>query len=335
MRLFRAPVIALAALCAAHCTPAPVSNEGARSEPLPQPTAAEPSGKLVRFARIEGYANPVTGEMWMRGVETLRPKLRPASGVAAAALRERPGFCEVAIESDGKIGGNEHATFEWFTWGTIDSARSDCKLRQLGRRRRVLGPRRPADPERASGVREPLQPGRALLPAAARQLHRQGVRPHLFRHRQFTGDPGNQVPFPPGYGDGSLVGPAYSFAPEFPGDWLRNAPSSDFGMWDFGPVADGQEIDMWMFFQNRVSTDYRWERLPDRPGARGLRGLRRSMPDDDDCDGVINNGCGEFAQGEACFIDDDCESGELRGRRAFDFDPVPWWPKSRAERSPR
>jgi len=87
--------------------------------------------------------------------------------------------------------------------------------------------------------------------------------------------------------------------------------SQQYGLWSYGDIAPGESVDVvWTFRNNEPGgTEFRFagrlvhevhECTPDR-GPNGV---------DDDCDGVIDNGCGIFEGGEACVVDADCFSGE-------------------------
>jgi len=87
--------------------------------------------------------------------------------------------------------------------------------------------------------------------------------------------------------------------------------SQQFGLWSYGDVAPGAAVDVLWTFRNNDPTDAEF-----RFTGRVVHEVRECDEDrgpngiDDDCDGVIDNGCGIFPGGEACVIDEDCLSGE-------------------------
>jgi len=87
--------------------------------------------------------------------------------------------------------------------------------------------------------------------------------------------------------------------------------SQQYGLWSYGDIAPGESVDVvWTFRNNEpAGTEFRFT-------GRLVHEVRECTPDrgpngiDDDCDGVIDNGCGIFEGGEACVVDADCFSGE-------------------------
>jgi len=87
--------------------------------------------------------------------------------------------------------------------------------------------------------------------------------------------------------------------------------SQQYGLWSYGDISPGESVDVvWTFRNNEPGgTEFRF-------AGRLVHEVRECTPDrgpngiDDDCDGVIDNGCGIFEGGEACVVDADCFSGE-------------------------
>ena len=301
-----------------QCTSVPPVTEDAARGAAPE-AAAKPAqdapglasvvpvtGKdpaLLPLARVEGYGNPATGELWMRmtPVEPPSPLVYDGVAVQAHALQDA-GYCEYphSTTPDSMPSGG----FEFWTHPEpVDPF--DAFNQTLCEARLPTG----ADD----------RPAGEALPDHSTVFSSMGVGCAYQRVGNYTGRDFSRVlldidvfngeidkhgpygwPYAVGEGDipGSVPTP----------DTGRNRPYQDLGLWDFGPLADGETADLWLYFQNGDSNNFNWTGYL---LGEVFEDCGNNM--DDDCDGVVDNGCGEAMAGQDCYTENDCGSGSCTG----------------------
>ncbi len=302
-------VFAGLSLALAQCTSSAEPEAAPPSVPAPSLAGSAPvktphGSTLLPVARIEGYGNPATGELWIRAIAVDADGRERDDGVqgTAQALSARGGFCELTVDntSDPVKGTNPVNTFEFYTRDpnamvtsgdpTDDSSfvPSTCQGH--------LSPALMSDTFYSSVLFTTTGVGCA-------SQHVGNFYNRRFEHVFMDVDVWNgnfttNGPYGPGFTDGTVA--------TRPG---RRGPSDALGLWDFGPLAaagqPGDEIDAWIFFKNAPGG-----------GAFNFSGhlVGEVIEDcstgmDDDCDGVVNNNCATKLPGEACFHDQDCGEG--------------------------
>ncbi len=291
------------------------------------------SPQTVQLARIHGYGNPATGELWIRAVEG--GEATPTDGIAGQA-HAVSSFCSQDAEGLGADNDpNSHPTdaFEFFTVpepggcedndfdGVPDDNPMVCNDGMFGGvafnafDQSTCEGRLPAGADtRAGGAGAHSAAFTTDGVGCARQRvgnYTSKTFARVFLDIDvFNGDPTHYpygFPFALGEDvDGTPNGSAQG-AVQTPTTG-RARPDSALGLWDFGSMAPGETADMWIFFRNGDSNDFTFtgfilgEVLEDCGDN-----------DDDDCDGVDDNGCFDQPFGAACYHNDDCTSGSCSG----------------------
>jgi alpha-tubulin suppressor-like RCC1 family protein len=295
--------LALCCVAATACGQAPPPSEPEVSgprDPAPLEPVRSAEGRLVRLARVEGYGDPQTGELWARAVPMPPPSTRRHGiGVSTQALTStQPGYCTVDVVHDGTPGSNPEGTFEFYTVGNVTG-----------------------QPEHQSSF--DVSTCFSRLPQAMRDSahmnyftafgagcafqHVGNFTSKTFEHVYldvdvFNGNLGAQGPYGPPYTPGTVGTPEG-----------RNAPYSDLGLWDFGRVMPGEGVNMWIYFKNGAATAFNWRgyllgQVFENCGPTGMGdGV------DDDCDGIVDNGCGLVLPGGACYSNADCRTNLCEG----------------------
>lgn len=264
------------------------------------PPGAQP--RTIRLARIEGYGNPATGELWARSVPVPTQPELSGVGVSEQALSVRtPGYCPLTVENDGKVNDSPIGTFEFYNQHDATGATADASS---------------FDPATCYG-RLPLvqQDGVHLalfssLGAGCALQHVGNFSGKDFDHvfmdiDVFSGNLAAHSPYGPPYTPGTVPTPAG-----------RNAPYQDLGLWDFGPLPSGSPgqtsgphlMEQWIYFMNGDPTAFTWS-------GYLLGEVIETCGDaiDDDCDGVVDNGCSSFGLGAVCYDHSDCASDVCLG----------------------
>jgi cysteine-rich repeat protein len=271
----------------------------AKAPPLAEPIKTE-RGTLVEMARIEGHGNPETGELWMRVVPTGADGQAREDGVEgnAQALARPGGNCSLtANDPDEMRGTNPDDTLEFYTLGNVAGAPTNHQSSfDPGVCETHLESDLAADPFYSS----------VLFPSSGTGCAYQRVQNFYSKRFErvfmdidvWNGNYTTNGPYGPGFTNGTTT--------TRPG---RNAPSQSLGLWDFGPLAErgapGDTVDMWIFFKNAPGGgDFNFSGL-----LIGELIETCGDNDDDDCDGVNDNNCGNTLTGDACFSDLDCAEG--------------------------
>src|SRR5262245_51207338 len=262
----------------------------------------------MRLARIDGYGNPRTGELWMRStpVDGEGRELAPSSATPAAndpetgaevqvVTQALAGFCTVTVKADGVENSNPPGTFEFYTKGQLAGApmsdlssfdAATCYGNLTAAEKTLHGPL----------IMSLFGPSGTGVGCAYQHVGNFSGRnfDHVYLDIDvFNGDEAKH---------GAYGAPFTTGTVDTPGG--RNTPNSNKGLWDFGPMTNGQLADMWIYFKNGDATDFNWT-------GYLLGEIHETCGNsiDDDCDGVVDNDCNDFVLDEECFDDDDCGSG--------------------------
>jgi len=274
----------------------------------PGQQATEP--RYVTLGRVEGYGNPITGELYIRSIE-VEPKSEPEPagqapagvGVSGSALLSTSaGHCEVTVESDGTPNSNPPGTFEFYNQHDATQATADEPSFAVST---CLGRLQPAQQTGGSGVLHSTLFSTQGVGCALQHIGNFTTRTyaHVFLDVDvFNGQLSKHGPYGPPYTTGTVTTP--------PG---RNTPYQDLGLWDFGSLAPGQTKEMWVYFMNGDSNDFTFSgflvgEVFEDCGAGGTGNAA-----DEDCDGVNDNGCANVANGGTCYTNADCIDGNCAG----------------------
>ncbi len=334
--LYAVEISLLSLLTAACALPEQTATlvEGPEASAAP---AVEPyqgaTPQVVKLARFEGYGDPLSGQLWMR---MMRPPATTA-GEGVAAQSAALGYCAVEEEEWGAVDFDPDThpsnAFEFYTVpepggcedvdhdGVPDDNPMVCNDGNFGgvafnafdpttcSARVPPGADTRVMSELGGGAptHDDLFTGADGVGCALQHVGNYTGRNYSRVYMDidvFNGDSTHQpYGFPYGLGDfndGSVGTPAPGAA--------RGRPSDLNGLWDLGPMNDGDSVETWIFFRNGDSTNFTFTgyilgEVVEDCGDR----------DDDDCDGIDDNGCGDVGYGQDCYFDADCRSGSCVG----------------------
>ena len=313
MKCLRDTVLAACSLWMVGCLAPTDASEGPRlldrAGASSRTELAEPGApvrgsqrRLVRLGEIEGYGNPQTGELWMRAVKKSEPVSSDPEGVRSEALSAtEAGFCEVTVESDGVPNSNPAGTFEYYTnFDATMMAGEESSFDETDCFNRL------DSAQQVGSVGMAHSDTFASTGVGCAYQHIGNFTSNTYDHVYldidvFNGNVVSQGPYGPPFTTGTSSTPAG-----------RNAPNNADGLWDFGAFTPGQSKEMWIYFKNGASTDFTFTgflvgEVYEDCGSGGGDGV------DDDCDGVVDNGCEAFGRGADCYSDADCSSHYCSG----------------------
>ncbi len=318
-----AALLMTTALCA--CTEmAPfesVEQEPATTPASPELVTAHDTGHYLTVMEFAGYANPATGELdvWITS-EVVPPGARGSDGLATvqqggAVGFEGTGWCPLLIERDGVAGTNPPNSAELYTLeGTDSNDAATCAAATnelLGIPTELM----------TNGYTGPFDVFFVLCgDVILRHFYGERTFTNLYAeitdvvgNDTFTGytntlisgygvegalDVGRRPPTP---GTGGLF-PIGNFGEPDGLNALMNPPCALPA--EFCPSASTYP---WLFFFT--------EETPVTFTGRVVALEQEDCEDtlDNDCDGVVNNGCGDFSSESECFFDIDCATAHCSG----------------------